>query len=102
MRIFAILKIAVRALKKNVMRTSLTMLGIIIGVAAVVALMAIGKGSTATITANITANGANLLTVRSGAANTGVPATAGAPTGNGGAQVFPAADAPPPATPPAT
>jgi hypothetical protein len=32
----------------------------------------------------------------------GAPATAGAPAGNGGAQVFPAGDAPPPATPPAT
>jgi hypothetical protein len=37
-----------------------------------------------------------------GTANASVPATAGATTGNGGAQVFPAADAPPPATPPAT
>ena len=43
----------------------------IIGVAAVVALMAIGHGSQASITANITANGANLLTVRSGASNAG-------------------------------
>jgi putative ABC transport system permease protein len=40
-------------------------------VAAVVALMAIGQGSQASITANITANGANLLTVRSGASSSG-------------------------------
>jgi hypothetical protein len=41
-------------------------------------------------------------TASAGAPGTGVPATAGAPAGNGGAQVFPAGDAPPPATPPAT
>jgi putative ABC transport system permease protein len=64
-------EIALKSLAANKLRTLLTALGIIIGVAAVVALMAIGNGSQATITANITANGANLLTVRSGAANTG-------------------------------
>jgi putative ABC transport system permease protein len=65
------LEIALKSLTANKLRTLLTALGIIIGVAAVVALMAIGNGSQATITANITANGANLLTVRSGAPNTG-------------------------------
>jgi putative ABC transport system permease protein len=65
------LEIALKSLAANKLRTLLTALGIIIGVAAVVALMAIGNGSTATITATITANGANLLTVRSGAPNTG-------------------------------
>jgi putative ABC transport system permease protein len=64
-------EIALKSLAANKLRTLLTALGIIIGVAAVVALMAIGNGSQATITANITANGANLLTVRSGAPNTG-------------------------------
>jgi putative ABC transport system permease protein len=65
------LEIALKSLTANTLRTLLTALGIIIGVAAVVALMAIGTGSQATITANITANGANLLTVRSGATNAG-------------------------------
>src|ERR671918_782953 len=60
------LTIALKSLTANKLRTLLTALGIIIGVAAVVALMAIGNGTQATITANITANGANLLTVRSG------------------------------------
>jgi hypothetical protein len=60
-------EIALKSLTANKRRTLLTALGIITGVAAVVALMAIGNGSQATITANITANGANLLTVRSGA-----------------------------------
>src|SRR4051812_49732468 len=66
MRIFAILKIAVRALKKNVMRTSLTMLGIIIGVAAVIAMVSIGNGAKAQIEANIAAQGVNTIMVMSG------------------------------------
>ena len=65
------LQIALGSLTANKLRTLLTALGIIIGVASVVALMAIGQGSQASITASITANGANLLTVRSGAARSG-------------------------------
>ena len=82
------LEIALKSLTANKLRTLLTALGIIIGVAAVVALMAIGNGSQATITANITANGANLLTVRSGAANTG-----GVRGAVGGAQTLTTKDA---------
>src|SRR5262245_13207431 len=63
------LEIALGSLAANKLRTLLTALGIIIGVAAVVALMAIGRGSQESITARITANGANLLTVRAGASN---------------------------------
>jgi putative ABC transport system permease protein len=61
------LEIALGSLAANKLRTLLTALGVIIGVAAVVALLAIGRGSQNSITAAITANGANLLTVRSGA-----------------------------------
>ena len=64
-------EIALQSLTANTLRTLLTALGIIIGVAAVVALMAIGRGSQESITASITANGANLLTVRSGASSSG-------------------------------
>jgi putative ABC transport system permease protein len=63
------LGIALKSLAANKLRTLLTALGIIIGVAAVVALMAIGQGSQASITSRISANGANLLTVRSGASS---------------------------------
>jgi putative ABC transport system permease protein len=63
------LSVALNSLAANKLRTLLTALGVIIGVAAVVALMAIGRGSQEAITARITANGANLLTVRPGAAN---------------------------------
>ena len=65
------LEIALSSLTANKLRTLLTALGIIIGVAAVVALMAIGRGSQDSITTAITANGANLLTVRGGASNAG-------------------------------
>lgn len=62
---------ALKSLTSNKLHTLLTALGIIIGVAAMGALMAIGQGSTASITATISANGANLLTVRSGASGSG-------------------------------
>src|SRR6266545_4794252 len=65
------LEIALGSLTANKLRTLLTALGVIIGVAAVVALLAIGRGSQDSITAAITANGANLLTVRPGASNAG-------------------------------
>ena len=59
-------KIAIRALRANKMRSVLTMLGIVIGVATVVALLSIGKGATASITSSIQGNGSNLLTVSPG------------------------------------
>jgi putative ABC transport system permease protein len=65
------LTIALKSLNANKLRTLLTALGIIIGVAAVVALMAIGQGSQASITASIASNGANRLTIRSGASSSG-------------------------------
>ncbi|GAB4423039.1 MAG: ABC transporter permease [Chloroflexi bacterium OHK40] len=63
-------RFAFATLRANPLRTLLTALGVLIGVAAVVALLAIGRGSQESITASITANGANLLTIRSGATNT--------------------------------
>jgi putative ABC transport system permease protein len=61
--------VALRALGTNKLRTSLTMLGIIIGVAAVIALMSIGKGAQAQITSQIQGLGTNLLFVRPGSTN---------------------------------
>src|SRR4051812_22191107 len=66
MRIFAIIRIAFRALLKNILRTSLTMLGIVIGVGAVIAMVSIGNGAKAQIEANIAALGQNVVTVISG------------------------------------
>jgi putative ABC transport system permease protein len=65
------LRFALATLRGNPVRTLLTALGVLIGVAAVVALLAIGRGSQQSITSRITANGANLVTVRSGSSNSG-------------------------------
>jgi putative ABC transport system permease protein len=62
------LRIASATLLANPLRTILTALGVIIGVGSVVALLAIGRGSQEEIADRITANGANLLTVRSSGA----------------------------------
>ncbi|MFZ5878486.1 MAG: ABC transporter permease [Chloroflexota bacterium] len=59
-------KIALRALRANKMRSVLTILGIVIGVATVVALLSIGNGATASITSSIQSGGSNLLTVSPG------------------------------------
>ena len=56
-------RIALRALAANKLRSALTMLGIIIGVGAVVALMAIGNGATASITSQVQGIGSNLVSV---------------------------------------
>ena len=60
-------KMAVRALRVNLFRTILTLLGIIIGVASVVVMLAIGDGSKQKVMDQITAMGTNLLMVRPGA-----------------------------------
>src|SRR4051812_36018631 len=57
------LRIALSSLRANKLRTILTMLGIIIGVASVVALMAIGNGAQVAITSQISSIGSNILTV---------------------------------------
>lgn len=57
---------ALRGLLANKLRSALTILGIVIGVAAVVALMAIGNGATSSITSSIQSNGSNLLNVQPG------------------------------------
>jgi putative ABC transport system permease protein len=66
MNIFENVRIALRALAANKLRSALTMLGIIIGVAAVVALLAIGNGATASITSQVQGAGSNLVTVTPG------------------------------------
>src|SRR5262245_28487442 len=66
MIILATFKIAVRALKRNTLRTLLTMLGIIIGVGAVIAMVSIGNGAKARIEAQIAAMGQNVILIMSG------------------------------------
>ncbi len=60
-------KMALRALRVNFFRTALTLLGIIIGVASVVTMLAIGSGSTRKVMEQISAMGTNLLIARPGA-----------------------------------
>jgi len=63
MNLWAILKIAIRALTRNKMRSSLTMLGIIIGVGAVIAMVSIGQGAQSMIQTQINSMGSNMLFV---------------------------------------
>lgn len=60
------IKVALRSLAGNKLRTALTMLGVIIGVGAVIAMLAIGQGASSRISASISAMGTNLLTVLPG------------------------------------
>lgn len=66
MKITNLIKIAFRSILLNKSRTLLTMLGIIIGVAAVIAMMAIGEGSKSGIRDEISAMGTNIINIRPG------------------------------------
>src|SRR4051812_6029985 len=65
------LRTALRALRRNVMRSALTTLGIIIGVGAVIAMEEIGQGSSSAIQKTIQSMGANILLVQPGTASSG-------------------------------
>jgi putative ABC transport system permease protein len=65
------LRIALRALRANKMRSTLTMLGIIIGVSAVIVMIAVGLGAKALIAEDIAFFGSNLLVVESGSTTSG-------------------------------
>ncbi len=71
MKSYRTFKTALRALRRNVMRAALTTLGIVIGVAAVIAMMEIGNGSSAAIQKTIASMGANTLMVMPGQAASG-------------------------------
>jgi putative ABC transport system permease protein len=66
MKLSGYMKLALRGLSTNKVRTALTMLGIIIGVAVVIVVVAIGQGASQSVTDQINALGTNLLTVRPG------------------------------------
>ena len=71
MNLTMIIRVAFRALVRNKMRAILTMLGIIIGVSAVIAMVSIGQGAQASVQAQIESIGTNLLFVSAGAQNVG-------------------------------
>lgn len=77
------LKIALRALRTNKMRSFLTMLGIIIGIAAVIAMMAIGSGARHVISQQIASIGSNIILVIPGSTTSG-----GLRSGSGGTQTL--------------
>jgi len=58
--------LALRAIRRNVLRSSLTILGIVIGVAAVITMVTLGDGATAQVTTDISKLGSNMLQVRPG------------------------------------
>ena len=88
MTLWLTLETAVEALRRNVLRTLLTALGIIIGVAAVIVMMALGNGARDSIKARIESAGTNLIIVMPGSAN-----VAGARTGQGARTTLTPADA---------
>ena len=67
MNILNLFKVSIRAVANNKMRSFLSMLGIIIGVAAVIIMMSIGQGSKESIRKDLATMGTNLLTIRPGA-----------------------------------
>jgi putative ABC transport system permease protein len=87
-RYFVIVKVAFRALRRNKLRTALTMLGIIIGVGAVIAMVGIGNGAKEQVKARIAALGQNVIQVFSGSVNRG-----GVRSGFGGAGTLSIEDA---------
>src|SRR5437899_9636615 len=62
-------RLALKSLAQNTVRTSLTMLGIIIGVGAVICVVAIGEGATTTVERAITNIGANMIWIEAGGVN---------------------------------
>ncbi len=71
MDLLSTLRIAFRALARNKMRSTLTMLGIIIGVGAVIAMVGIGQGADQTVQRQIANLGSNMLFVSAGSMNLG-------------------------------
>src|SRR3989475_12156158 len=69
MNLFMIPRMALKALAQNKLRTGLTMLGIIIGVGAVICVIGIGEGASASVERAITNIGANMIWVEAGGVN---------------------------------
>ncbi|MED7950633.1 ABC transporter permease [Streptomyces sp. BE303] len=78
MIVWQVLRFAVGGLAANKVRSALTVLGVLIGVAAVILLLAVGNGSSVAVKESITSLGTNALTVTSGASSGGQRAAAGA------------------------
>jgi len=90
MNVFNLLRIAWRALLRNKLRAFLTMLGIIIGVGAVIAMVAIGEGSKKSIRDQLSGMGSNMITIRP---SSNVTVGGGARLGSTGLQTLKVEDA---------
>ncbi len=88
MRIFSIFRVALRALRRNKLRTILTMLGMIIGVGAVIAMVSIGNGAKSQVEAQIASLGQNVILIFSGSFS-----SSGIRSGMGGAGTLTIEDA---------
>jgi macrolide transport system ATP-binding/permease protein len=86
--VYSVLRIALHALRRNVMRSALTILGIVIGIAAVIAMMEIGRGSSHSIAQTISSLGANVIQIDPDDVVIG-----GVSSGGGGQVTLTAADA---------
>ena len=71
MKLVDVIRLAFRALSRNLMRTLLTMLGLIIGVSAVILMLALGNGAKESVQSSIASLGTNTLMVSSGSVNRG-------------------------------
>ncbi len=86
MNLWAIIKMSSRALGRNKLRSALTMLGIIIGVGAVIAMVSLGQGAQSMVLGQISGMGSNMLTVMPGNMTAG-----GASLGAGASSTLPIA-----------
>nr|HMN87046.1 ABC transporter permease [Bauldia sp.] len=73
------LRLSIQTILRNALRSMLTVLGIVIGVAAVIVMVTLGQGTTAQVTSDVAKLGSNVLMIRAGQAGMG-PATSGAAT----------------------
>jgi putative ABC transport system permease protein len=87
--LFSVFMLALRSVQRNLLRSFLTVLGIVIGVSAVVTMVTLGNGATRSIQTQITSLGTNLLMVSPGQRGPGGP---GGGTGGGGVPQFTEAD----------
>lgn len=87
MNLWMTFRVAIRALNRNKMRATLTMLGIVIGVAAVIAMVSLGQGAQLSVQQQIASVGTNLLYVMAGSSN-----TSGMRSGSGSATTLTAND----------
>src|SRR5271168_1487292 len=85
-------RIAVKALNRHKLRTALTMLGMTIGVAAVIAMVALGTGASQTVSEDLQSAGTTLINVRSGNYTRG-GSESNIPTGLGSASTLTSEDA---------